>query len=143
MAPALLLLLVVLVLGTAGCGADDEERPGGGPLATLRIAGGLRPEADELRIARSGAATIRTRDHPARSFRVARSEADRIAKAFAAADWSEAKRSYLPPRPIPDGMVWSVTYAGREVRFDRSRLPARFEKPVDLLEDVLERRRPR
>jgi hypothetical protein len=115
---------IVTGLGAAavvGCGSSGGA-PQSGPLVTYVRSGGLVGVFDELRVSRSGAATVRgVASSPLISFRLRAAELERLERDLDTADIGSIPSTRAPA--CADCFHYRIAAGGDAVEADESRVP--------------------
>ena len=128
-------LIVALVASTA---AAAQARPPA-PLVTLEQRGGFAGIERALVVHRSG--KVVSDGLPVTTHQLAPARLRTLRAALVAARFPTLARQYEPDDgPIADGFVYRLSYGGRTVQWDEgARLPARLDRCVELLTQLIER----
>jgi hypothetical protein len=126
------LALSLAVAGTAA-GAGGQS----GKLVTYVHDGGFTGDRDSLTVFRSGRA-----DSSNGPFVLSTRRRLGLQRALVAARFATLRSQYVPTDPVTDGYADHVTYAGRSVTVTQgANPPARLQRVLTLLADILARRR--
>ena len=128
-------LMGILMLLLTGCGATQHTS---GLDSEVRFSrgGGIAGLHQELVIAPDGRARTSSRGRTVERFRVTRKERDAIARDLQAARFDSFPKDASPGPAVPDDFGYTVSYDGHTSSAQGSRMPDRFARAIDTLNDL-------
>jgi hypothetical protein len=135
----------VVAAATASAGSLDTCLPGRQAAVLVRYerTGGLAGIRDELRVRRSGRASLdQSRGQSPAMFILTCRRLRALRTALVEARFATLDPVYAPESPFADGLVESVSYGGRTVRvLTGAEPPRRLDRVLALLREIVARRR--
>jgi len=115
----------LVLLTTAGCGAEDGPRELSGPLTYSR-GGGIAGRMDRLVVQPDGAARLTTRQGGERAIELTPRQLADLERDLRDADFGDAPTESRNDPPIPDTFGHRVVYEGRTVSAEDEAMPERL-----------------